>query len=127
MAETFIPSQCLGTHLESRKTSISTKLARRGFSSSLPAPPKLKNEKELPIFTVAHHLLKIATPSVLRMKKKVPGPPPTAHRGKQPAAAASPQISGTYKFIVDEEAKTGTMATTQTAAARCPNSPGTCS
>lgn len=35
LAEIFISSQCLGTHLESKKTSISTKLASWGYSSSL--------------------------------------------------------------------------------------------
>lgn len=83
--------------------------------------------KELPIFTAAHHLLKITTPSAPRMnkkKKKIPSSPPTG-KGKQPAAAASSKTSGTHKSVSDEGAETGGTAKSQLL--HHPNSPsGTC-
>ena len=97
-------------------------LARSWLAGVSPSPfsffIKLKNEKELPIFTAAaHHLLKITTPSAPRTttKKTHPSPPPLGKRKEEAAAAVSSKISGTHKFLFDE----GALQKLKTAAAFC--------
>lgn len=95
-------------------------LARSWLAGVFPSPfsffIKLKNEKELPIFTAAaHHLLKITTPSAPRKQQKK-HTQVLPHWAKEEAAAAvSSKISGTHKFLFDE----GVLQKLKTAAAFC--------